>query len=370
MNAHFEPVPTDAPLPVVVVGAGGMGAAWIAAVEESHLVDLRGIVDLNQDAARAAAVAVGRPDLPTGTATVPLARETGAQAVIDATIPEAHHPVTTEALFAGLPVLGEKPVAATLPQSLALAATSTLTNQLFMVSQSRRYNQHVVDALAMSRQLGTLGICSVDFFKAPRFGGFRDAMPHPLLVDMAIHQFDLARLLLDAEPVSVSCEEYNPNWSWYDGDAGALAIFEMTGGARFIFNGSWCSPGLETSWNGRWRISGAEGSVLWDGDNPPISEPNQPIAANATPVSEGIRGALVEFVTALRDGTRPIGEVHSNLLSFAMVEAAVRSTSTGQRVHIRDLLDESLATALDLPFHPAVLDTLRTGNVLESLLPA
>ena len=152
MNAHFQPIPGKEPLPVVVVGAGGMGTAWIAAVEESSLVELRGIVDLNQDAARAAAVAVGRADLPIGTATVPLARKTGAQAVINVTIPEAHHPVTTEALFAGLPVLGEKPVAATLPQSLALAATSTLTNQLFMVSQSRRYNQHGMETRALSQQ--------------------------------------------------------------------------------------------------------------------------------------------------------------------------------------------------------------------------
>lgn len=368
MNTLFKRIPGNRPLPVIVVGAGGMGSTWITAVEESPLVELRGIVDLDEDVAHAAATAVGRPQLATGTRTATLADETGARAVINVTIPEAHHPVTTEALLAGLPVLGEKPVAATLAESLALAATSKLSGQLFMVSQSRRYNRYVAEASSLATHVGPLGICTVDFFKAPRFGGFRDAMPHPLLVDMAIHQFDLARLFLGAEPVSVVCEEYNPPWSWYRGDAGATAIFEMTGGSRFIFTGNWCSPGRETSWNGHWRLSGEHGTVVWDGDNPPVSEPAPPESPRPDPVAEGILGALAGFVAALRSGDLPAGEVHGNILSFAMVEAAVRSASTGQRVPIKDLLEESLSAALNQSHSPQILDGLRADDFLGSIL--
>ena len=46
-------------------------------------------------------------------------------------------------------------------------------------------------------------------------------MAYPLLKDMAIHQFDLARDLIGSEPVSISCESFNPGWSWYAGDAAA-----------------------------------------------------------------------------------------------------------------------------------------------------
>jgi predicted dehydrogenase len=168
----------------------------------------------------------GGRTFPVGAGTAQLASDVGAQAVINVTVPAAHHPVTTEALAAGLPVLGEKPVASTVAQGLSLAAAAELHGQLFMVSQSRRYNRQLVRSEAVVfASLVPVGIVSAEFFKAPHFGGFRDAMDHPLLLDMAIHQFDMARFLLDADPVSVFCEEYNPTWSWYRGDAGATAIF-------------------------------------------------------------------------------------------------------------------------------------------------
>jgi len=334
VNTPFAKIPDDGgPLRVVVVGAGGMGRAWLRTVEESPLVELAGLVDLDLEAARAAAARLGRPNLAVGAGTAQLASDVGAQAVINVTVPAAHHPVTTEALAAGLPVLGEKPVASTVAQGISLAAAAELYGQLFMVSQSRRYNRHLFSAKRLSSSLGAVGIVSAEFFKAPHFGGFRDAMDHPLLLDMAIHQFDMARFLLDADPVSVFCEEYNPSWSWYRGDAGSTAIFEMTGGERFVFTGSWCSPGQETSWNASWRISGEHGTVLWDGENEPVSS----LAASAGLASTGldedpgqeIAGSLRDFVSALRTGNTPMGRVHQNIMSLAMVEAAMASASSG-----------------------------------------
>ena len=58
---------------------------------------------------------------------------------------------------------------------------------------------------------------------------------------------------------------------------------------------------------------------------------------------EQIAGSLAEFVDALRQGTVPTGEAHSNMLSLAMVEAAIRSAREARRVRI----DEVLADAYD-----------------------
>ncbi|MDR7161565.1 Gfo/Idh/MocA family oxidoreductase [Arthrobacter sp. BE255] len=368
MSGPFATIPDDGtPLRVVVVGAGGMGRAWLRTVEESPLVELAGIVDLDLDAARAAATELGRPDLPMGAGTAALASDVGAQAVINVTVPAAHHPVTTEALAAGLPVLGEKPVASTVAQGLSLAAAAELHGQLFMVSQSRRYNRHLFEAKHLSSSLGRVGIVSADFFKAPHFGGFRDAMDHPLLLDMAVHQFDMARFLLDADPVSVFCEEYNPSWSWYRGDAGSTAIFEMTGGERFVFTGSWCSPGQETSWNAAWRISGEHGTVLWDGDNSPVSSVATDTGYSEDPGQE-IAGSLRDFVAAVRTGSTPMGRVHQNIMSLAMVEAAIRSAATGSRVSVDALLEDSYRQAILAERDPAVLEVLKSWTSVRNAL--
>jgi predicted dehydrogenase len=356
------------PLRVVLAGAGSMGQAWLAAIAADPGVELAGVVDLDVAAARAAA----GPDLPVGTDVVEVARTAGAEAVINVTVPAAHHPITTAALFAGLPVLGEKPVADTVAQALSLAAASEVTGKLFMVSQSRRWNPQLFRLRELAARLGPIGTVTTDFFRAPHFGGFRDEMPYPLLVDMAIHQFDAIRYLLDAEPVSVYCESYNPSWSWFAGDAAATAIFEMSTGARYTFTGSWCAPGPETSWNGSWRVSGATGSAFWDGDTDP-SAPGLPAPAPAPapappshqpPSSDrllpspadlsGISGALVVFADALRTGRTPSGEVHENLRSLAMVEAAIQSSRIGAPVRLADALEQAHRAAVRDELRPEV----------------
>ena len=368
MSTPFAVTPDDgSPLRVVVVGAGGMGRAWLRTVEESPVVELAGIVDLDLEAARAAAAWLGRPDLPVDAGTARLASNVGAQAVINVTVPAAHHPVTTEALAAGLPVLGEKPVASTVAQGLSLAAAAELHGQLFMVSQSRRYNRQLFEAKRLSASLGAVGIVSAEFFKAPQFGGFRDAMDHPLLLDMAIHQFDMARFLLDADPVSVFCEEYNPSWSWYRGDAGATAVFEMSGGERFVFTGSWCSPGRETSWNASWRVSGESGTVLWDGDNEPVTS-LAPDGGSSEDPGQEIAGSLRDFVAAVRTGSIPMGRVHQNIMSLAMVEAAILSAATGSRVSLDSLLEDSYQQAILAERDPAVLEVLKSWTSVRKAL--
>lgn len=366
----FRTIADDgSPLRVVLVGVGGMGQAWLQAISECDAVTLVGLVDLDTAAAQAVAGRFQLIDVAVGADAVEVAARSGAQAVIDVTVPAAHHPVTTAALFAGLPVLGEKPVAASVAQGLSLAAAAQVTGELFMVSQSRRYNDQLFAFRDHLAGLGRVGVLTTEFFKAPHFGGFRDAMAHPLLLDMAIHQLDSARFLLGQDPVSVYCQEFNPAWSWYAGDAGCTAIFEMADGARYVFTGSWCSPGLETSWNGSWRGSGEFGSARWSGDDAPeverivdgSSAPAAPGSPGSTgsglpagspglpaagPPGDGIAGSLREFVTALRTGAVPMGEVADNVMSLAMVEAAIESNAQQRPVSLAGSLSDALDRAI------------------------
>src|SRR5919202_166549 len=193
---------------------------------------------------------------------------------------------------------------------MSLAAAAEVTGQLFMVSQNRRWNPQVFALRGMVEELGAIGSLTTEFFKGPHFGGFRDEMAHPLLVDMAIHPFDTARYLLAAEPVSVYCEAWNPSWSWYAGDASASAVFEMSDGSRYTYTGSWCAPGAETSWNGTWRVSGEKGAALWDGDSEPVLDTEGVPAERPRSPYSNLAGSLQVFCEALRTGVAPMGDVH------------------------------------------------------------
>src|SRR5580658_1144923 len=154
--------------------------------------------------------------------------------VVDATVPAAHRPVTLAALGAGVPVLGENPMADSMESARKMVEASEKAGKLFMVSQSRRYDAGAIAFADIIRKyLGKIGILNSDFYIDAHFNGFRAKMKSVLLMDMAIHTFDTARQISGADAVSVYCEEFRPDWSWHDGADSAVALFEMTGGLRY-----------------------------------------------------------------------------------------------------------------------------------------
>jgi predicted dehydrogenase len=256
-----------------------------------------------------------------------------------------------------------------------------------MVSQSRRWNPQLFALREQAGRLGRVSTVTTEFFKAAHFPGFREEMAHPLLVDMAIHPFDSARFLMGAEPVSVYCEAYNPPWSWFAGAAAAAATFTMDSGARYVYTGSWCAPGAETSWNGSWRVSGEAGTALWSGDTAPSVHLDDGHAERMhrddrdrlgdgveAPVAvgrpNGIAWALQAFTAALRTGETPMGEVHENVMSLAMVEAAVESADRGQRVLVDDVLTQALERAVRDEQRTDVRDRLTSWPSVREVLVA
>ena len=329
----------------LLVGAGGMGRAWGKNLLECEQVDIGGWVDIRPDAAAQAAGELGVA-MHTGEDLGKALADVKPDFVVDVTVPEAHREVTCMALAAGVPVIGEKPMAESMESARAMVAASEKAGQLYMVSQSRRYDARITAYRKLvAERIGPPEILNSDFYIGAHFGGFRDEMPHVLLLDMAIHTFDAARYVSGADPVSVYCEEFNPSWSWYRGAACATAMFEMTGGLRYTYRGGWCAEGRPTSWEADWRAAGSAGSATWDGHGAPVAEivigtegfhrETETIESFVEEgVPEGIAGSLRDFLNALETGRPPMGECHDNIKSLAMVFAAIESAETGQRIRI------------------------------------
>lgn len=83
-----------------------------------------------------------------------------------------------------------------------------------------------------------------------------------------------------------------------------------------------------------------------------------------------IAASLVECVSALREGRTPMCEVHENLLSFAMVEAAVASVERGQRVEIDELLEQARLEAIAAETDPAARELLQSWTSVREVLAA
>jgi len=202
-----------------------------------------------------------------------------------------------------------------------------------MVAQNYRYRPFVktLKKLVASNLYGPPGQARVAFYKAPHFGGFREEMDQPLVVDMSIHHFDLMRHILGVDPISMMGRTWNPDWSWFKGDASAAFILEFGGGVQVIYHGSWCTTGSETSWSGDWRIECADGVVVCQNDV--IYEPLEEVAIE--PMTRTDQDYLLhEFYLAVTEGIAPATNGRDNLKSLGMVFGAVKAARAGQIIEL------------------------------------
>ena len=328
---------------VVVVGAGGIAGAWFPALKAED-VEVVAVVDLELEAAHRR-IAEFNFGARASTSLAEVLADAPPDFVVDLTVPEARASVVTAALNAGCHVLSEKPMAASMAEARALLELAEKRGKLFMISQNRRWDtKHVQIQHALHDNcVGTVGTVNCAFYLGAHFGGFRDTMENPLLLDMAIHHFDLARFFIGQDPLAVYAKAYNPEGSWYAGPAAVSCIFELMGGVVFSYQGSWCAEGYPTTWNGDWRFVGEQGTILYERDATPqcqvvagsegFQRPLRDLELSATPLAYPQQhGALREMLSFLRGGPRPSTEARDNLKSLAMVFGAVESARTGERV--------------------------------------
>ena len=345
----------QATIRAVLAGCGGVSAAWLRPAVEIEGLEIVGLVDLNEESARQRAAEFGLQDAEIETHLTRTLERTRPDVVFNCTVPEAHAAVTIEALRQGCHVLGEKPLADSMANAERMLSAARAAGKTFAVMQNRRFlgSIRMVEGYLRSGELGALTTVHSDFFLAPHFGGFREQMRHVLLLDMAIHTFDQARMLTGADPVEVYCKEWNPSGSWYAHDASAVAVFTFSNGVVYTYRGSWCAEGMQTTWESDWRLIGERGSLRWDGGEQMEAEviaraAGQPPEGNFSELRKGVidpytgskvgghSGLIRDFIACLSEDRVPETICFDNIKSLAMVFAAVESAETGLPVRIHN----------------------------------
>ena len=269
---------------------------------------------------------------------------------------EAHYAIVAEALEAGCNVVVEKPFASTIAEAKALVALAAEKQRLLMVSQNYRYYPAPILAaeLLANEALGPLSTIGIDFrYHAPTDGHAYPEMADPLLADMAIHHFDLMRLVTGDEPKRVSAVTWNPAGSPFTHDAAGIVTVQFSRGTLVSYRGSWMSGSPRTPWSGEWTMDCAHGEIRWtsrDGLAAPGKTDHlilrqygqEPVAPKLPRLPYLDRaGSLAAAIEAIETGTLsprfPTGA--DNLNSLALVAASIRSASReGDWVEIDEVL--------------------------------
>lgn len=184
-----------APLRIVVIGAGHMGALHARKIadlrDRGAAVTLAGVADVEGGRAEEVARPLGAPAEERASALFG-----AADAAVVAVPTVDHYTVVREALAAGLDVLIEKPIAATLRDAEELLALAKSADRVLQVGHLERFNG------AMRRVAGLV--------RRPRFVEVHRLGPFParatdvdVVRDLMIHDIDLIQGFLGEEPTRV-----------------------------------------------------------------------------------------------------------------------------------------------------------------------
>lgn len=333
-------------LALIQVGLGGFGRSWAHIAQQSTAATLAAVVDTAPQARAWAADTLG---VPTFASLADALAAQPADAVLVATPPDSHHAVATTALRAGRHVLVEKPLASTLAEAEAMVATANAAGRVLMVSQNYRFRPaaRAVQAVVAGGDLGDLVAVRIHFRRDTRtgfgVGNFRYTMRHPLLLDMAIHHFDLLRAVTGCNVTRLSARSWAAPDSLYQHHPTTVVTMALAGGATAVYDGDWASRDGDTSWNGAWDILGEKGRLTWRGgvDNAETAELRlelwgrepRDMLLPVLPLTD--RPAVLNaFAGAIATGEPPETCAADNIHSLAIVLGAVAASESGAVVEL------------------------------------
>lgn len=269
---------------------------------------------------------------------------------------EAHYPVVKEALQLGFNVIVEKPFASTMAQAKELVDLAEAQSRVLMVSQNYRFQPApiAVSEFMAARKFGPINQVSLDFRRHAPTQGYRYwDMPDPLLADMSIHHFDLMRMVLNLEPVRVSCRTWNPEGSPFAHHPTGAALIEFDTGIVVSYRASWVSTGKHTPWSGEWTIDCSEGEIWWTSRDhfmgkakPDVVELRalegkaETVKLPALEFADRL-GTLATVAKVIETGALPprFSSGKDNLMSLALVQATIASANrAGEWVDIAEVM--------------------------------
>lgn len=334
---------------LIHVGLGNWGMDWErnALTTIADRVTVTGIVEAYAPNLERAQQVLGYTDDQSFATLTEALNSVEADAVLITSPAPTHMPLAIEAMRAGKHVLSEKPMAPSTQEALEGIRVSRETGMHLQISQNYRYYPAPVAAVELLQQgtVGSLARVNLDFRQwvhdAPMGENPYYDLDHPLLADMAIHHWDMMRMMLGCEAETVYVQRSDPAWSHFRDEASVTAIVTFTNGVVVSYRGSWMSSDTPTFWGGEWKLEceqgliqfttrqggpfGTQGDALSIRRRTGVTEP-QPLPH--MPVW-GRSAGVLDLARWIETGVPSQNAAERNLGSLAIVEAAIRSLESG-----------------------------------------
>ncbi len=178
---------------VGVVGAGHMGRNHCRVLATMRHVRLVGVTDLDAEAGQLVARHYDTTFFPALAQLLPVV-----DAVVIATPTPAHFPLAMQAMAAGVHLLIEKPIAATLSEAEALARAADEHGLVVQVGHIERFNPTYTE---LKHVLDENHVAAINFRRlSPYVGSNTDV---DVVLDLMIHDLDLVLDLMQQPPHSI-----------------------------------------------------------------------------------------------------------------------------------------------------------------------
>lgn len=287
---------SDKPLRLGVIGVGHLGRHHARILAGMTDVSLVAVLDVDESRAQRVAAETGAR-----VETEPAGLIRAVDAVTVAVPTQSHEAVAVPFLQAGIPVLVEKPIAASVAQADAMLKAADSADTILAVGHSERHNPAIVAALPL--------VTNPRFVEVHRLSTFSPrSLDIDVVFDVMIHDLDVVLAIVKSEPVSIEAVGV-PVLSDHSDIANARIQFE---------NG--CIANLTASRISRDRVRklrffqqdayisvdcAAQQVEAWNVTREPGQEPL--IQGGPLEVRDGepLERELVDFVTSVREGRDP-----------------------------------------------------------------
>ena len=326
-----------------LVGLGSMGRNHLRVISNHPDTTLAAIADTDPAALEAATSSSGARGYADP---LDMIRSAEIDGVVVAAPTTAHPALALAAIERGIPVLVEKPLAATVDDALSIVRAARRKNVSVQVGHVERYNPAVLEMGTLLRNKWLSTIYAITSRRAGPFPArIRDV---GVTVDLGTHDVDMLSWIAGERPIRVYAATAQRIHT--DHEDLTFGLMHFPSGATGFLDVDWLTPAKRRSL----VVVGAEGMFELDYLTQKLTftrsnvERTQTIGGYATtftgdvaeiPIEtvEPLRAQLDEFVRVLRTGERPYVDAEDGLWAVAIANALLAAASSGRPIDLTDM---------------------------------